>query len=101
MVVPDNTALYNCRGGFELWRSGRLTDYFGGIQAHISTCASRRVLEVVKKFPSKFRLEEVPRLSSWPKQFQGKASEDNIALYFFAKDLERFVCLHLPFLLII
>ncbi|KAJ8633771.1 hypothetical protein MRB53_027107 [Persea americana] len=87
-AIPEHDYIW--QGGFELWRSGRLTDYFGGIQAHISTCASRRVLEVVKKFPSKFRLEEVPRLSSWPKQFQGKATEDNIALYFFAKDLESY-----------
>lgn len=82
-----------------LQRSGRLTDYFDGIRAHMSTCASPRVLEVVKKFPCKVELEEIPRLSSWPMQFQGKVTEDNIALYFFAKDLERFVVWHFPFLL--
>lgn len=73
-----------------LQRRGKLTDHFDGIQAHMSTCASPRVLELVKKFPSKVELEEIPRPSSWPMQFQGKATEDNIALYFFAKDLESY-----------
>lgn len=41
--------------------------------------------------PPKIILEEVPRLSTWPVQFlDNYATEDNIALYFFAVDLERF-----------
>ncbi|PQM39488.1 hypothetical protein Pyn_25374 [Prunus yedoensis var. nudiflora] len=36
-------------------------------------------------------LSEVPRLSVWPSHFhQSGAKEDNIALYFFAKDLESY-----------
>lgn len=70
------------------------------MQAHLSTCASPKVLEVVLKLHQKIILEEVPRLSAWPTQFsQNHATEDNFALYFFAKDLERFVILYWHLLL--
>lgn len=87
---PDD---FSCtyRGSFEVRRSGSVLDLCGGIQAHLSTCASPRVSEVVRNFPQKLSLIEVPRLSAWPTQFcDSGAKEDNIALYFFAKDLERF-----------
>ena len=65
-------------------------DLYTGIQAHLSACASPKVHEVVKKFLPEVSLNEVSRLSVWPSQFhQGGAKEDNIALYFFAKDIER------------
>lgn len=71
-------------------RCGNYLDLCGGVQAHLSTCASPKVLEVVNKFQFKVPLSEVPRLSVWPSHFhQSGAKEDNIALYFFAKDLER------------
>lgn len=61
-----------------------------GMQAHLSTLASPKVAEVVNKFPEKFSLNEVPRLSTWPAQFQDIGTkEDHIALFFFAKDIER------------
>lgn len=79
-----------CRGGFEVQKSGKRPELHDGIQAHLSTFASPKVPEVVKTFPSKILLNEVPRLSTWPLQFQESGvKEDNIALYFFAKDLER------------
>ena len=79
-----------CRGCFEVNKSGSFLELCGGIQAHLSTCVSPRVPEVVHKFPQKLSLNEVPRSSAWPMQFyDGGAKEDNIALYFFAKDLER------------
>lgn len=82
---------YIWRGSFEVRRSGSFLDLCGGIQAHLSTCASLRVPEVVRNFPQKLSLIEVPRLSAWPPQFcDGGAKEDNIALYFFAKDLESY-----------
>ncbi|XP_077236950.1 uncharacterized protein LOC143878543 isoform X2 [Tasmannia lanceolata] len=82
---------YIWQGSFELQRSGRLPDLCDGIQAHLSTCASSKVREVVNKFPYKVQLEEVPRLSSWPLQFQGSCvTEDNIALYFFAQDIQSY-----------
>lgn len=82
--------MLSCRGVFELHRSGKPPDLCAGIQAHLSTCASPKVLEVVNKLPSKVPLTEVPRSSTWPSQFhQGGAKENNIALYFFAKDIER------------
>lgn len=81
-------------------RIGSLSHYHGGIQAHLSTCASPKVLEVLHMLPRKIILEEVPRLSTWPAQFpENYATEDNIALYFFAEDLKRFLFafVHLDF----
>jgi len=64
----------------------------GGFQAHLSSFASEKVFEVVKKFPHKLVLDEVTRPCAWPVQFKEVgAHEDNIALYFFAKDFERFI----------
>lgn len=78
------------RGNFELHRGGKSPDLCPGIQAHLSTCASPKVLEVVNKLPTKIYLSEVPRSSTWPSQFhQGGPKENNIALYFFAQDIER------------
>ena len=79
-----------CRGSFELKRSGSLLEICEGFQAHLSTRASCKVREVATKFPDKVKLEEVSRLSSWPLQFKKKGpTEDNIALFFFAKDVKR------------
>lgn len=61
-----------------------------GIQAHLSTLASPRVAEVVNKFPETFSLNEVPRKSTWPTQFEKLGTKEaHIALFFFAKDTER------------
>lgn len=81
----------SCRGVFEVHRSGKPPDLYTGIQAHLSSCASPKVLDVVNKFLPEVSLHEVSRLSTWPSQFHqgGGAKEDNIALYFFAKDIER------------
>lgn len=71
-------------------RGGKPPDLYGGIQAYLSTLASPRVPEAVNKFPGRVPLNEVPRLSTWPAQFhESGANEDHIALYFFAKDLNR------------
>ena len=86
----------SCRGKFEIQRSGGLPFTCDGMQAHLSTNASDKVLEVVRKLPRKLLLEEAPRLTMWPTQFmKSHATEDNIALYFFAKDLDRFVSVFL------
>ncbi|XP_042512019.1 uncharacterized protein LOC122087095 isoform X2 [Macadamia integrifolia] len=88
-AIPEHDYIW--QGSFEVQRSGMLPELCDGIQAHLSTRASPKVLEVVNKFPSKVQMEEVPRLSAWPLQFQElPATEDNIALYFFAKDLESY-----------
>jgi hypothetical protein len=58
-----------CRGVFEVNGSGMSPDLYNGIQAHLSSCASPKVLDVVDKF--------LPEISL------------HIALYFFAKDIER------------
>ncbi|KAK0591399.1 hypothetical protein LWI29_001106 [Acer saccharum] len=82
---------YIWQGSFEVHSGGKLPDLCGGMQAHLSSCASPKVLEVVNKFPLKICLNEVPRLSTWPMKFhEDGAKEDNIALYFFAKDLESY-----------
>uniref|UniRef100_A0A2P2M0I1 AIPP2-like SPOC-like domain-containing protein n=1 Tax=Rhizophora mucronata TaxID=61149 RepID=A0A2P2M0I1_RHIMU len=85
-TIPEHEHIW--QGTFDLCRGGKPLDVYGGIQAHLSTCASAKVLEVVKKFPLKLIFDEVPRLSTWPEQFHDNGvKEDNIALYFFAKDL--------------
>ncbi|KAK4253459.1 hypothetical protein QN277_010128 [Acacia crassicarpa] len=87
MAVPDYECIW--KGIFELHRSGKPPDLCPGIQAHLSTCASPKVLEVVNRLPSKISVSEVSRSSTWPSQFnQGGAKENNIALYFFAQDIE-------------
>ncbi|MBA0773284.1 hypothetical protein Gotri_008571 [Gossypium trilobum] len=88
-VVPQLDSIW--RGKFEIQRSGGLPFTCDGLQAHLSTYASHKVLEVVQKLPLKLSLEEAPRLSMWPTQFmKSHATEDNIALYFFAKELDSF-----------
>lgn len=88
-VIPEHEYIW--QGGFEVQKSGKRPELHDGIQAHLSTFASPKVPEVVKKFPSKVLLNEVPRFSTWPLQFQEiGVKEDNIALYFFAKDLDSY-----------
>lgn len=80
-----------CRGSFEICRSGQTFDLWDGIQAHLSTCASPKVAEAANKFNNRIILYEVPRASTWPAQFQKNGvGDDNIALFFFAKDLQRY-----------
>lgn len=68
---------------------------FDGFQAYLSTCASSKVREVGEQLPDKIQLAEVPHQSSWPLQFKEvNPTEDNIALFFFAKDVERYRFLH-------
>ncbi|XP_027359877.1 uncharacterized protein LOC113868469 [Abrus precatorius] len=82
---------YIWQGIFEVHRNGKPPDLCTGVQAHLSSCASRKVLEVVTKFLPKVALNEVSRISTWPLQFHhGGAREDNIALYFFARDIESY-----------
>lgn len=88
-ILPEHNFLW--QGGFEVRNKENSFNYFGGIQAHASTCAAPKVLDAVKKFSSKLQLEEVPRCSSWPWQFQySHPSDESIALYFFAKDHESY-----------
>lgn len=82
--------LYTCRGSFQINRSGRTAEFWDGLQAHLSSCASPRVFETVNKLPHRIILNGVSRVSAWPSQFENSGvKEDNIAIYFFAKDLER------------
>ncbi|CAL0311365.1 unnamed protein product [Lupinus luteus] len=88
-AIPEYEYIW--QGIFELHRNGKSPDSCNGIQAHLSSCASPKVLEVVNKFLPKVLLVEVSRLSTWPSQFhQGGATECSIALYFFAKDIESY-----------
>nr|GMC58059.1 uncharacterized protein LOC109179093 [Ipomoea batatas] len=85
-AIPEYQYIW--QGGFEVQKSGKAFNLYDGIQAHLSSCASPKVLDAVNKFPWKVILNEVPRLSSWPMQFKEcGVSEDNIALFFFAKDI--------------
>ncbi|XP_048236196.1 uncharacterized protein LOC8272795 isoform X3 [Ricinus communis] len=89
LTIPEHEYIW--QGALEVRRCGKILDLYNGIQAHLSTCASPKVLEVVNQFPHKITVDEVPRLSTWPRQFhENGAKEDNIALYLFAKDLESY-----------
>ncbi|XP_073129827.1 protein PARALOG OF AIPP2-like isoform X2 [Henckelia pumila] len=82
---------YIWQGSFEIYQGGKVFSIWDGIQAHMSTSASFKVIEFVDKFKSRIVLNEVPRISTWPVQFQENGvGEDNIALFFFAKDLESY-----------
>ncbi|KAH6771025.1 hypothetical protein C2S52_015828, partial [Perilla frutescens var. hirtella] len=86
-AIPEHEYIW--QGSFEICRSGQTFELCDGIQAHLSTCASPKVVEAVNKFKNRIILNEVPRVSTWPVQFQENAvREDNIALFFFAKDLQ-------------
>ncbi|XWS42848.1 hypothetical protein CRYUN_Cryun16bG0049800 [Craigia yunnanensis] len=88
-AIPEHEYIW--QGAFDVHKSGKPPEFCGGIQAHLSTLASPKVLEVVNTFSHKVSLDEVPRLSVWPTQFHYSGpKEDNIALYFFAKDLESY-----------
>ncbi|XP_076940953.1 ASI1-immunoprecipitated protein 2-like [Bidens hawaiensis] len=88
-AIPDHECIW--QGGFEINRSGRAAEFWDGLQAHLSMCASPRVVEAVNSFPHKILLNGVSRLSAWPTQFENSGvKEENIAIYFFAKDLESY-----------
>ncbi|XP_066369129.1 ASI1-immunoprecipitated protein 2-like isoform X2 [Miscanthus floridulus] len=88
-TVPELDWIW--QGGFELQRTGRSPELCDGFQAHLSCSAAQLVLDVVKKFPSKVQLEEVPRQNSWPTQFQENGpTYDNIGLFFFARDVQSY-----------
>ncbi|CAA2963339.1 uncharacterized protein LOC111399148 isoform X1 [Olea europaea subsp. europaea] len=89
LAIPEHEYIW--QGSFEVFRSGEILDLREGIQAHLSMCASPKVIEAVNKFNRRIILNEVPRLSTWPVQFQEVGvREDNIALFFFARDHESY-----------
>ncbi|XP_058778455.1 uncharacterized protein LOC131652572 isoform X2 [Vicia villosa] len=82
---------YIWQGVFEVHRNEKSPELYSGVQAHLSSSASPKVLEALTKFNPEVSLNEVSRLSTWPSQFHhGGAREDNIALYFFARDVESY-----------
>ncbi|XP_057521057.1 uncharacterized protein LOC130801268 isoform X3 [Amaranthus tricolor] len=88
-VVPDPACIW--KGIFKLEKSGKLPFECCGVEAHLSTCASSRVIGLVHKFSTELLLKEVPRLQTWPIQFQNyHPTEQDIALYFFAQDLSSY-----------
>ncbi|KAL1213056.1 AIPP2-like protein [Cardamine amara subsp. amara] len=88
-AIPDHDFIW--QGDLEVRKTRNLSAMHSGMQAHLSTLASPKVAEVMNKFPEKFSLDEVPRLSTWPAQFQARGTkEDHIALFFFAKDIESY-----------
>ncbi|KAJ1399896.1 hypothetical protein SESBI_30018 [Sesbania bispinosa] len=89
LIIPMSN--YAWQGKFQIHNIEGIAKTCDGIQAHISTHASLKVLEVVDKFPMIIKLEELPRLRIWPSQFMvNQATEENIALYFFAKDADSY-----------
>lgn len=79
------------QGCFELWRTGKSPELCEGLQVHLSSSASPKVLEIAKKFPSKIQLEELPRQNLWPLQFHENVPiYDSIGLFFFARDIQSY-----------
>ncbi|CDY53750.1 BnaAnng12780D [Brassica napus] len=85
-AIPEPEYIW--QGEMEVRKSRNLSAMHCGMQAYLSTLASPKVAEVVNQFPVKVTLNEVPRLSTWPSQFQDiGAKEGHVALFFFAKDI--------------
>ncbi|KAL3499888.1 hypothetical protein ACH5RR_038981, partial [Cinchona calisaya] len=82
---------YIWKGAFEIQNTERLPRVLYRMQAHLSTRASSRIPETVKKFSDKLLLEEVSRVNAWPTQFREYSPQDNsIGLYFFAEDISSY-----------
>ncbi|OEL21649.1 hypothetical protein BAE44_0017334 [Dichanthelium oligosanthes] len=89
LVIPEQSYIW--QGSFEVSRHGNSPEMFDGFQAYLSTCASSKAHEVGEQLPDKIQLAEVPRHSSWPLQFKDvNPTEDDIALFFFAKDVDSY-----------
>ncbi|KAF8096890.1 hypothetical protein N665_0299s0050 [Sinapis alba] len=88
-AIPDHEYIW--QGEMEVRKNRNLSAMHCGMQAYLSTLASPKVAGVVNQFPVKVTLNEVPRLSTWPSQFQDiGAKEGHVALFFFAKDIESY-----------
>ncbi|CAH8331816.1 unnamed protein product [Eruca vesicaria subsp. sativa] len=88
-AIPEHEYIW--QGDMEVQKSRNLSAMHYGMQAYLSTLASPKVAEVVNQFSVKVTLKEVPRLSTWPSQFQDRgAQEGHVALFFFAKDIESY-----------
>ncbi|RYR69532.1 hypothetical protein Ahy_A03g016088 [Arachis hypogaea] len=68
-VFPEYEYIW--QGVFRMHRSGKPPDLCTGIQAHLSTCASPKVLEVVNKILPEVSLNEVSRLSTYERHYKG------------------------------
>ncbi|KAK4761626.1 hypothetical protein SAY87_029510 [Trapa incisa] len=87
LVIPHIDISW--KGDFEVWKGEGLTDLYLFIQAHKSSHACAKVDAAVKELPNKIVLSEAPCLSTWPTQFKNsQAMEENIAIFFFAENLE-------------
>lgn len=79
------------QGSFNVLGTGNFAEKFNGIQAHLSSSASNRVFEAAIKVPGCVQLEEVSHINLWSSHFQRVGpQEENIALFFFAKDAESY-----------
>nr|XP_029124426.1 uncharacterized protein LOC105059588 isoform X2 [Elaeis guineensis] len=88
-IIPKLEFIW--QGGFNVLRTTGCSELCEGLQAHPSTSVSPKALEAAIQFPCIIQLEEVVRHSTWPAQFQENSpKEDNIALFFFAKDIESY-----------
>lgn len=80
------------RHGIERTYDGHVIERtYDGFQAHLSTCHAVEVINFVSSFPEIITLDELPRSSIWPSQFRAQVTKEDIGLYFFAKDVNRFV----------
>ncbi|XP_020261279.1 uncharacterized protein LOC109837443 isoform X3 [Asparagus officinalis] len=89
LAIPELESIW--KGSLEVLKNVNEAASFDGFQAHLSTSASAKVLQVATKIPCKVQLEEVSYISSWPLQSVGVSpTEHNIALFFFAKDMDSY-----------
>ncbi|CAJ1929074.1 unnamed protein product [Sphenostylis stenocarpa] len=89
LVVPN--ANHKWLGKFQMHNNEGITRTCDGIQAHLSNFASIEVVQMVDRLPEIIILEELPRRRIWPSQFiRSQITEENIALYLFAHDFNRF-----------
>jgi len=81
------------RGEFHIRnRQGIIESTYDRFQAHLSTCPAVEVINIVSSLPKNITLDELPRSSIWPSQFtRAQVTKEDIGLYFFAEDVNRFV----------
>lgn len=92
MHIDDDIDSY--RGEFHIRNGKGISRTYDGFQGHLSTCASRKVINCVFDLPKTIILDEQPISSIWQSQFRGhQVTKEDIDLYYFAKDVNRFVTL--------
>ncbi|CAK8539578.1 unnamed protein product [Lathyrus sativus] len=90
LLKPDLHSSWT--GKFQIHNIEGIARTCDGFQANLSTFCSEKILDFVNSLPEIIILEELPRLRIWFSLFMGnQVTKEHIDLYFFAKDVNRFV----------